>query len=891
MNSGSYTNFSFQGHHDDYDLSQLEQEKTELEEEVSDAQRRLLKAEKSNRRLEKKLQDLEAQLADTNLNNETERANHDFLIFEKDERNRDLQVQIDVLHHMVEERTHEDESGDDERHKSERQRETAELQSQLQELSQQKANLEKDLDSTRNANIEKEEERDALRKELSRLSERLSLKEQESEEIEQLRKKWQEKQESLEALLNIERNHSDTLQDGLDRITATKVEKSREMDDLQARYEKLQSESVNKDQLAETRSTLEQKIGTLESRNAELQVEVSALQKELDETRENAVDGKELIEAKNDLEKQTVCVEVLQLHLQQAEQKVIELEAALKGASKHGEENPEMKTQLEAALKEIDEHEKVKAELREQEGSKYEQLKQAHLLLQSEHQEYLERESELKKQLEEHLQQVESNAKSHEKWKLKHQSLKQDFQTQQKEWQSRLQAEQQTRNALNEQLSSQAGGDEWKTRYEELDEQHAQLQTELELQRQTTEEVREQAATFLAEMRMLSEEKETRLDSEENNSDEIDRLRNEVKLWQNRYESLRTQDNSTEESSNKADYVNMFAENSDEFTSSDGAVSSKQVNKFPSAIDGLLRKARAGESDTVTKQAIWVVSAIGGIRRELKSSDVNATPEISDAQRDVLGATKVLVTASKNFCESVSLPPVSLNVAASNLSANVLALLRIIKVRPPTNDESPTTRIPSYTSDAPSQIRSEVSRDSVNTTEYSNDERPLPPLPPRSIPDETDAKPALSSQHRASVNAITLLKDRNQVLTESSDALITTVQNTNPSNFDKSRNAFHGDVNTICTIIDDFIQYTDVALNAPSLAGSVTDAAFTAPVLTILEMFALRRESLLNVAGLLDKDSKDNFASTAERLTALIKDIQEKGNELVSRLTHHQEVD
>lgn len=835
--------------------------------------------------------DLETQLAVTNLNNETDRANLDCIIFEKDERNKELQAQIEVLHHMLEDRAHDEESEQDESRKSERERENAELQTQLEELLQQKSDLEMELDAVRHSNIEKEEDRDALKRELTRLSEEFSLKLQESEEIEQLKKKWHEKQESLEALLNIERNHSNTLQDGLDRITSTKEEDAQKMADLEARVETLQAENASNGQLIEIRSALEQKVDHLESRNAELQVEVSALQRELGELRENAVDGEELIKARNNLEEQTVRMEVLELNLHQADQTVIKLEAALNAGSNHDKEHEEMKSQLEAALKEIEEHEKIKAELKEEEGTKYQQLKHAHLVLRNEHQEYLEHEAELKQQLEEHLLKVEANGRSYEKWKQKHKALEQDFKTkqdewqttlksQQDEWQSTLEAERQMRNALNEQISSQPGDNvDWKAHYEELDQKYSDLQIELEHQQENTENVRQQASTFLEEMRMLSEEKESRLDSEENNCHEIERLQKEVKLWKDRYESSCRP--------NDAYYVNMFAAEDSQLVSDKGAVSSNQVNKFPLAIDSLLHKARHGESQPVMDQITPVVSAIRGIMRDLnKSLGITATPEIFESQKRVLESTNNLVTVSKNFCESVSLPPISMNAAASRLSATVLSLLRIIKVRP-SSDGNDFTRISNYSSDAPSQIQSEVSRNSGHS-EKSSLERSLPPLPGRNSSDETVDKPLPPSNSNESVNAITLLTNRNQYLAEASHALVTLMKNTNSTNFSKSRHAFRREIDTICLVIGDFIEYTDKALSAP---GDVTDAAFAAPILTLLEIFAAKRESLLNVAGLLDKDSQDHFADTAKHLQALIEEISGMGNQLVTSLTEQRWVD
>jgi myosin heavy subunit len=266
--------------------------------------------------------------------------------------------------------------------------------------------------------------------------------------------------------------------------------------------------------------------------------------------------------------------------------------------------------------------------------------------------------------------------------------------------------------------SRHEGGDaELQAQFADLEIRHQKLQSELQEQRQVTEEVRREAAGFLMEMRELSEQSHSRLEHEERLSEEVHRLEDELITWKGRYAKAKAQlrhlrASSVGISELRSD-VNTVAKDN-EFLRDDGVIKDVHVTKFQLFIDELLRVARSDDHHHVMRQINAVVISVRHILQDVQLSKSSDSAESAKAARKVSATANNLITASKNFASSNGLSPISLlDAAASHMSTAVIELIRIVKIRPTPadqlNDDDEEQfmqmKSPDYFSVAPSQSR------------------------------------------------------------------------------------------------------------------------------------------------------------------------------------------
>lgn len=246
------------------------------------------------------------------------------------------------------------------------------------------------------------------------------------------------------------------------------------------------------------------------------------------------------------------------------------------------------------------------------------------------------------------------------------------------------------RSQLDQAKRAGVGDASWKGKYDRLDQDHHNLQAELEDQRRVTEEVRQEASAFLNEMRTMAESGGANWEREEKLTRDIARLEEEVKEWKSRYARTKAQLRSIRATSIGLSIPridpNRFAKDS-EFAQQDGLVKDVHVTKFQIAIDELLQVARVGEPSSILDVMKAVVIAVRHI-----TQDVDAAPgskEDEATQRRIKLKAKVsatannIITASKNFASANGISPISLlDAAASHLTSAVVDLIRTVKIRP-----------------------------------------------------------------------------------------------------------------------------------------------------------------------------------------------------------------
>lgn len=292
-------------------------------------------------------------------------------------------------------------------------------------------------------------------------------------------------------------------------------------------------------------------------------------------------------------------------------------------------------------------------------------------------------------------------------------------------------------------LTTQAnlGKSEWKARYDNLDKVHQELRAALLRQDKVTTEVKQEAATFLNQMKTLSERSNESQEREESLVRQVHKLEKEVQEWKGRYARKRTQARTVRASAmtislQQADASQVARD--EDFIAQDGLVKDIHVTRFQIAIDELLQSARGDEPNAVLTRVKAVVIAVRDITIDLgetQSSQDEAMQQSHKLRARVSATANNLVTASKNFAMSKGVSPVSLlDAAASHLTSAVIELIRLVKIRPTPAQELEEQEENEFVADSPaeyygmSQIRESTGADSVYST-VTDPRRSVQPVP------------------------------------------------------------------------------------------------------------------------------------------------------------------
>jgi len=245
------------------------------------------------------------------------------------------------------------------------------------------------------------------------------------------------------------------------------------------------------------------------------------------------------------------------------------------------------------------------------------------------------------------------------------------------------------RTELEQTAKQGAGGNEWKGRYEESRNENQELQRELQDQQKVTNEVRQEAFTFLNEMKALSDRSGQSWEREEKLVQQLHRLEEEVSEWKGRYARIKTQLRTLHTTSmGMAIHPPDARQHAKDggLTQQDGLVKDVHVTKFQIAVDGVLRIARTGEPQAVINSMKSVVAAVRNICQDITdsaSSDDELQQQRDKLRSNVSGTANNFITASKNYAQSNGISPISLlDAAASHLAAAVVELVRTVKIRP-----------------------------------------------------------------------------------------------------------------------------------------------------------------------------------------------------------------
>lgn len=230
------------------------------------------------------------------------------------------------------------------------------------------------------------------------------------------------------------------------------------------------------------------------------------------------------------------------------------------------------------------------------------------------------------------------------------------------------------------------GSSAWKNRFENLDRAHSELQEELKQQQIITNQVKEEAAAFLREMKVLSAQDAEHFEREEKLVNQVHNLEDQIKDWRSRYTKTKTQLRTLRASSQGLSPQNTGATRSGDLIERDGLVQDVHVTEFQNAIDELLRSARGSEPNSVLTHVKTVIIAVRNISKDIGMLSISGDEQTlrkSKLKSKISATANNLITASKNFAISNGVSPVSLlDAAASHLTVAVIDLIRVVKTRP-----------------------------------------------------------------------------------------------------------------------------------------------------------------------------------------------------------------
>ena len=232
------------------------------------------------------------------------------------------------------------------------------------------------------------------------------------------------------------------------------------------------------------------------------------------------------------------------------------------------------------------------------------------------------------------------------------------------------------------------------------------LQEELATQQKITKEVRDDASTYLKEMRDLSRQNDEAIEQEEKLAGQVSKLEKEIDEWRQRYAKVKSQNKNLRASTMGLGLQTSFDSGSlfrkEALISDNGLVKDIDVSRFQLSVDELLKVARQTSTDAMIDTVKNVVICVQSITSAI-GTDGYPTPSpspmspngggqqpmnVGKLKARVTGTANSLITATKQHASASGLSPVALlDAAASNLTASVVELIKAVGIKPTPKSE------------------------------------------------------------------------------------------------------------------------------------------------------------------------------------------------------------
>lgn len=233
-----------------------------------------------------------------------------------------------------------------------------------------------------------------------------------------------------------------------------------------------------------------------------------------------------------------------------------------------------------------------------------------------------------------------------------------------------------------------------------------ELEEELARQEKISNEVRDEATTYLKEMRDLSRQNDKAIEQEEAMAAKIAKLEKDNNEWRQRYAKIKAQNKQLRASTMGLGLQSGFDSGSlvrqEGLISEGGLVRDTDVTRFQLSVDELLKVARQTSTDSMLESVKAVVISVQAITAAVRTegypspapspltseTNMQQAPSVSKLKARVTGTANSLITATKQHAASHGLSPVALlDAAASNLTSSVVELIKAVHIRPSNKSE------------------------------------------------------------------------------------------------------------------------------------------------------------------------------------------------------------
>lgn len=271
---------------------------------------------------------------------------------------------------------------------------------------------------------------------------------------------------------------------------------------------------------------------------------------------------------------------------------------------------------------------------------------------------------------------------------------------------------------------------QWRERCEQLENECRRLEDEKaaleeELQKggpggQAMEDMKQELQSLVDELNSLSVRNEELMTEREQDAVRMSEMEARVSDYRRKYDAVRIELRNLKATST------MFATFSKPMTddhlpaSPDGNIMDVNVSAFQSSIDGLLSAARSSTPSGVLPAMKAIVEAITSIGEDVKSFEAHPNRDVDVSRLESLKHESTsrlnnLMQSARNHAMASGLSPVSLlDAAAGHLSANVVEIIKLLKIK--RSDKNDLKRSSSRLS-----IRDMVNRDRDRERERANE--------------------------------------------------------------------------------------------------------------------------------------------------------------------------
>lgn len=234
----------------------------------------------------------------------------------------------------------------------------------------------------------------------------------------------------------------------------------------------------------------------------------------------------------------------------------------------------------------------------------------------------------------------------------------------------------------------------WKDRCTDLENETDYMREELDSAKrnlnennsaQTIKELQNELINLVEELKAVSARNEELMTEKEQDDELIRTLEEEKAEFKRKWETTRTQLRNLKATSTM--FVSKPITDDHMPASVDGKIADVHVTAFQSSIDDLLAVARSSQPTGVLQAMKGVVEAINDISEDVRQYEAEPSEEVdsfrlSECKHQSTATLNALMQAARNHAMSSGLSPISLlDGAASHVSANVVEMIKLLKIR------------------------------------------------------------------------------------------------------------------------------------------------------------------------------------------------------------------